>query len=197
VLLAMSLLALAATRPRPRWARHWPLGIALLGVFVFLRSMAVDAVWPFGPRAFWTTTLASSEDLQHRLAGLLAITLGLVEWQARRGDRPPGRLSYVFPVLAAVGGLLLLTHAHVAFEQKSSYLVQVTHTTMGALAVLLGCLRLLELRLPSAVGRGAGLASSVAMLLIALVLVFYREANVVVPDASMAAAPGEPAVARR
>ena len=86
-------------------------------------------------------------------------------------------------MLAAVGGLLLLTHSHVAFELKSSYLVQVTHTTMGALAVLLGCGRLLELRLASPAGRAAGVASSVAMLLIALVLVFYREANVVVPDA--------------
>ncbi len=194
VLLAMSVLALVASRPGQRWARHWPLGIALLGVFVFLRSMAVDAVWPFGPRAFWATTLASSEDLQHRLAGVLAITLGVVEWRARHDERR-GRLAYVFPVLAAVGGLLLLTHAHVAFEQKSSYLVQVTHTAMGALAVLLGCLRLLELRLASPAGRVAGMASSVAMLLIALVLVFYREANVVIPGG--AAAPGGPAVVRR
>ncbi len=188
VLLAMSLLALCASRPAWRWARHWPLGIALLGVFVFLRSMAVDAVWPFGPRGFWATTLVSAEDLQHRLAGVLALTLGLVEWRARRRDRPAGRLPYVFPALAVAGGLLLLVHSHVAFELKSSYLVQVTHTTMGALAVLLACGRLLELRLASPVGRAAGVASSVAMLLIALVLVFYREANVVVPPASVAAA---------
>lgn len=197
VLLAMSVLALAAGRPGLRWARHWPLGIALLGVFVVLRSMAVDAVWPFGPRAFWATTLANSEDLQHRLAGVLAVTLGLVEWRVRRDDRPAGRLAFVFPVLAAVGGLLLLTHAHVAFEQKSNYLVQVTHTTMGALAVLLGCLRLLALRLASPAGRAAGFASSVAMLLIALVLVFYREANAVIPDAAIAAAGPGRAVVRR
>lgn len=195
-LLAMSLLALCAHRPGWRWARHWPLGIALLGVFVFLRSMAVDAVWPFGPRGFWATTLISAEDLQHRLAGVLAVTLGLIEWRARAGDRPARRLPYVFPALAALGGLLLLTHAHVAFEQKSSYLVQVTHVTMGALAVLLACGRLLELRLGSAVGRGAGVASSVAMLVIALILVFYREANIVIPaDAVAAAAPDPPATA--
>src|SRR5262249_19666486 len=66
-LLAMSLLALAAARPRWRWARHWPLGVALLGVFVFLRSLAVDAVWPFGSGGFWATTLDSAEDLQHSL----------------------------------------------------------------------------------------------------------------------------------
>ena len=90
----------------------------------------------------------------------------------------------MFPLLAATGGLLMLTHSHVAFEVKSSYLVQVTHTTMGALMVLVACGRLLELRLVSAVGRAAGIASSTAMLLIALVLVFYREANVRFPRRS-------------
>jgi len=193
-LLAMSVLALAAGRPGWRWARLWPLGIALLGVFVFLRSLAVDAVWPFGSQGFWATTLDSAEDLQHRLAGLLAVAIGLVEWRARRAGAPRGRLPYVFPLLAATGGLLMLTHSHVAFEVKSSYLVQVTHTTMGALMVLVACGRLLELRLASAVGRAAGIASSTAMLLIALVLVFYREANVEIP-AAVAVTAATPAIA--
>ena len=88
----------------------------------------------------------------------------------------------------------MLTHSHVAFELKSSYLVQVTHTTMGALTVLVACGRLLELRLASAVGRAAGIASSIAMLLIALVLVFYREANVEIP-AAVAVTAATPAIA--
>ena len=88
---------------------------------------------------------------------------------------------YVFPVLAACGGLLLLTHSHAAFEPRRYYLIQVTHTTMGALAVLMACARLLELRLPAPGNRLAGTVSNLAMLLIALVLVFYQEANVVLP----------------
>jgi putative copper resistance protein D len=111
-----------------------------------------------------------------------------MEWRARTAARPGSPLPYVFPVLAGVGGLLLLTHSHVAFEVKSSFLVQVTHTTMGALAVVTACARLLELRLTPPAARIAGLVSTLAMLLIALVLVFYREANVVVPaDGSVAA----------
>lgn len=62
-----------------RWARNWPAGLVLLGVFVFLRSLAVDGVGPFGVRGFWQSTLTSAEDLEHRLAGVLATTLGLVE----------------------------------------------------------------------------------------------------------------------
>jgi hypothetical protein len=52
---------------------------------------------------------------------------------------------------------------------------------MGTLAVLMACTRLLELRLGPRLGRIAGLASDGAMLLIALVLVFYQEANIVLP----------------
>jgi hypothetical protein len=47
--------------------------------------------------------------------------------------------------------------------------------------VLVAAGRLLELRLGPPSARLAGLASSAAMLMIALVLVFYREANIVLP----------------
>ena len=112
------------------------------------------------------------------LRGLAAVDRDNDYWCHVRRDT---RLPFVFPVLALAGGLLLLVHSHAAFETKSSYLVQVTHTAMGLLAVLIACTRLLELRLAPSAGRAAGAASSVAMLLVALVLVFYREANVLVP----------------
>jgi hypothetical protein len=48
---------------------------------------------------------------------------------------------------------------------------------MGALAALLAAARWLELRLNPPASRWAGVAASLAMVGIALVLVFYREAN--------------------
>jgi putative copper resistance protein D len=180
LLLSMSVLAIVGGSQRGGWGRHWPLGFLGLGVFVFLRTSANDMVWPFGPRSVWATMLGDAEVLQHRLGALLVVALGLVEWRARQ--RPIGRLPYVFPVLAAMGGLLLLTHSHAAFEPRRYYLIQVTHTTMGGLAVLMACSRLLELRLPAPGNRVAGAVSNLAMLLIALVLVFYQEANVVLPN---------------
>jgi hypothetical protein len=88
----------------------------------------------------------------------------------------------VLPVLAAAGGVLLLTHSHAGtFQTKASFLVDVTHSTMGSLAALLAAARWLELRLSPPSSRWAGVAVSVAMLGIALILVFYREANVVIP----------------
>jgi putative copper resistance protein D len=181
LLLAMSLGALAArARPGSPW-RHWPAGFVALAVFVFLRSSANDGIWPFGPVGVWESVRVDAELLQHRLGALLAFLLGLLEWRARLAPRPRGAAAYVFPGLCLAGGILLLTHAHAAFEPKAYYLVQITHTTMGALVVLVGAARWLELRLGGTAGRAAGTASEVAMLAIALVLVFYREANVVVP----------------
>ncbi len=182
VLLAMSAVALVGLLLRSERARRaWPLGFAVLALFVFLRASANDGTWPFGSGSLWR---GDSEGLQHRLAALLALALGLFEWRARTTERTSGRQAFVFPVLAAAGGVLLLTHSHTAFELKSSYLIQVTHTAMGALAVLMACARLLELRLPPPGRQVAQAASTVAMLLIALVLVFYREANVVLPPGS-------------
>lgn len=181
LLLGMSLLAVAGSAWRGSWGRHWPLGFVGLGVFVFLRTSANDMIWPFGPRGVWSTMWADAELLQHRLGALLVVLLGVVEWRAR--VRPTRRLPYMFPLLAGAGGLLLLTHSHAAFEPKRYYLIQVTHTTMGGLAVLVACARWLELRLPAPGSRIAGAVSHLALLLIALVLVFYQEANVAVPDA--------------
>jgi putative copper resistance protein D len=176
ILLGMSLLALGGVAGGRDWGRHWPLGFALLAVFIFLRAAANEGTWPFG-----TTPLArlGAEGLQHRVAAVLVLALGLLEWRARAGSRPRTRLAYVFPVLAAAGSVLLLTHSHSAFQLKSGFLVQVTHTAMGALAALLAAARWLDLRLPGRGGRVAGMVADVALLAIALVLVFYREANVV------------------
>ncbi len=178
ILLAMSLVALGGIVGRRDWERHWPLGFVLLAAFVFLRASANEGTWPFGAIPPWRV---GAEGLQHRVAAALVLALGVLEWRARAQRRRGARLPYVFPVLAALGAVLLLTHSHTAFQLKSGFLVQVTHTAMGALAALLAAARWLDLRLANPSGRLAGATADVAMLVIALILVFYREANVVIP----------------
>jgi len=178
ILLGMSLVALGGLIARAGWSRHWPLGFVVLAAFIYLRAAANEGTWPFGSTPLWQL---DAEGLQHRLAAVLVLALGGLEWRARSGQRPGTLLPYVFPALAAVGAVLLLTHSHAAFQLKSSFLVQVTHTTMGALAALLAAARWLDLRLAPPWRRVAEGAASTAMLLIALVLVFYREANVLIP----------------
>jgi copper resistance protein D len=178
VLLGTSVFALVALATRTGWERHWPLGFVALAVLVFLRSAANEDAWPFGPAPIWQIP---AEGLQHWLAALLVLVLGLLEWRVRARPRSGSPLPYLLPTLAVAGGVLLLTHSHTAFETKASFLVQVTHSTMGGLAAVLAAARWLELRLAPPAARWAGAASSLAMLAIALVLVFYREANLVFP----------------
>jgi len=178
ILLGISLFALVGFVSGAEWGRHWPLGFVALAVFVFLRASANEGTWPFG-----TAPVAEvgPEGIQHRIAAVLVLGIGLLEWRARAGPRRSGPLAWIFPILGAVGGILLLAHSHTAFELKSSFLVQVTHSTMGAFAGLMVAARWLELRLHPPAREVAGAAASAAMLAIALILLFYREANVVIP----------------
>lgn len=176
-LLAMSALALLSYVRGLQWARYWPLGFVGLATFLFFRADA--EAWPLGPIGFWESMFGNGEVLQHRLATVLALALGVLEMRARTRPNASRRLRFMFPVLCAFGGVLLVTHAHVAFEIRTEYLIQSTHLTMGLLAVIMAAGRWLELRFDAAgnavEARAFGLAAVSAMLLIGLVLIFYRE----------------------
>jgi putative copper resistance protein D len=153
--------------------RYWPLGFVCLGIFLFFRSDAES--WPLGPIGFWESTFNNGEILQHRIATLLVFVLGIMELSARRTKKPDSRLPFVFPLLAAFGGLMLLTHSHVGFQAKSAFLIQVGHTTMGIFSLILACGRWLELKLDTPGKEIAGFISVAALFQIGIILMFYRE----------------------
>lgn len=169
--------------PGFRWTNYWPLGFVGLSIFLFFRSDA--ETWPLGPIGFWESTFSNGEVFQHRIATLLAFILGVLEIRARTRNESR-KLQYLFPLLCAFGGILLLTHAHAEFELRSEFLIQSTHTTMGLLAVIMASGRWLELRLVPAAGPGsaddtyregsiAGFIAIFAMFLIGNIMMFYRE----------------------
>ncbi|MGR9115903.1 MAG: copper resistance D family protein [Gammaproteobacteria bacterium] len=160
-------------KPYHHWARYWPVGFVLLGIFLFFRSDA--ETWPLGPIGFWESTFNNGEVLQHRIATLLVFMLGVMEIRARITTDPDSRLPYVFPLLAAFGGLMLLTHSHVGFQAKTAFLIQVGHTLMGVFSLVLACGRWLELKLDSPGKNIAGFLSVFALFQIGLILMFYRE----------------------
>lgn len=176
VLIALAALAFLSRLVGFRWARHWPLGFVALAIFLLIRSD--PETWPLGHVPFWES-LASAEVLQHRIAILLAAMLGLIEWRARTTKRKDPWYAYVFPVLSLVGGVLLLTHSHAAFELKPQYLIQVSHTAMGLFALFLAIGRWLELRLEPPVARWAGLGALASLLAIGVILTFYQESIVI------------------
>lgn len=155
-----------------RWARYWPVGFMALGVFLFFRSDAES--WPLGPIGFWDSTFNNGEILQHRIATFLVFMLGLYETRARV-KQDPGILPFIFPLLAAFGGMMLLAHSHVGFEAKTAFLIQVGHTLMGVFSLILACGRWLELKLDSPGKNIAGFISVFALFQIGVILMFYRE----------------------
>ena len=106
ILLAMSLVALVGALVRPGGGRHWPLGFVALAAFVYLRAAANEGTWPFGAVPLWKI---DAEGIQHRIAALLVLALGALEWRARA--RRTGRLlPYVFPA-SGRGGRRAAPHA--------------------------------------------------------------------------------------
>jgi putative copper resistance protein D len=169
--LTMGLLA-ALERLGVRAARHWPLVLLGLAGFLFLRND--PRAWPLGPAGFWESFLLP-DVLQHRAFVVLIVAFAVFEWMVRTGrlDRRPW--GYVFPLLCAVGGGLLLTHSHAMFNLKDEFLTEVTHAPLGILGAFAGWGRWLELRLPGA-GRGPGWLWTLCLIAVGLILVVYREA---------------------
>ena len=65
-----------------RWAKHWPL--ALLGLAVFLAIRSDPEVWPMGYVGIWAS-LRDVEVLQHRIFVLLIVVFAVFEWSVRTG----------------------------------------------------------------------------------------------------------------
>ena len=172
-LAVMSFFAMLSYAKPFSWARYWPVGFIALGIFLFFRSDA--ETWPLGPIGFWESTFNSGEVLQHRIATLLVFMLGAMEIRARMPSNKSSKLPYIFPVLAAFGGLMLLTHSHVGFQAKTAFLIQVGHTLMGVFSLILAIGRWLELKLDEPGKSIAGFISVFALFQIGLILVFYRE----------------------
>jgi copper resistance protein D len=170
--IVIGLAALCDQLFRRKWSRHWPL--LFLPFALFLMVFVEPTAWPLGKEGFWETLIAP-DVLQHRLAILLVVGLGLFEWSVRTGTLAETRWRYAFPLLCGVGGALLLSHSHSVFAVKWAYLIEVSHNAIGILAVLLGVGRWLELRFEGPAGRISGRLWPVFFTLVGVVLLFYRE----------------------
>ena len=155
-----------------RWARHWPLVFLGLSAFLLLRSD--PEVWPLGQIGL-LESLRDAEVVQHRAFAALPLLFGLFEWGVRTG-RLRGRFAYVFPLVCAGGGALLLTHNHTIANVKDALLIEITHTPLALSAIVAGWARWLELRMPGRVARVAGWVWPCCFVAIGLLLFFYREA---------------------
>jgi putative copper resistance protein D len=168
--LSMGVLAIAE-RLGLRAARHWPLLFFGLAAFMFIRND--PRAWPLGPAGFWES-LTLPDVLQHRAFVLLIVLFGGFEWLVRTGRLPRRPWAYVFPLLCAIGGGLLLTHSHAMFNVKEEFLTEVTHAPLGILGAFVGWSRWLELRLPES-AKVSGWVWAVCLTAVGVLLLIYRE----------------------
>ena len=156
-----------------RWARHWPLAFIGVGAFVMIRSD--PEVWPLGDIGF-VESLKDVEVLQHRVLALMPMALGVFEWGVQTGRFKAAWTAYVFPLICAVGGALLLTHSHAIANVKDQLLIEWTHTPLAIASLTAGWSRWLELRLGGKIGRVCAWIWPASLVVIGLLLLFYREA---------------------
>ena len=173
IVLFAGLLALLARSPRFRWAQYWPLLFIGLAVFIVLRADPEN--WPLGPRSFWGS-FSSPDVLQHRVYALLITAFAIFEWAVETGRVKSVTASYVFPVLCAAGGALMMTHSHPQANIKDSMLIEISHTPIALLGATAGWSRWLELRLPQKQhSKVASYVWPVCLALVGILLLDYRE----------------------
>jgi putative copper resistance protein D len=173
LVVVIGLAAFAQRGGRARWAKHWPLLFLFLAAFLFLR--ADPEVWPMGDIGF-IESLKDPEVAQHRLFVVLIAAFAFFEWGVRTEKIATRRLQLVFPLVAAFGGTLLLTHSHSLGNVKEELLIEFTHLPIAVLGITAGWARWLEVEAPDAEGRWAGRLWPVCFVLIGLLLLGYREA---------------------
>lgn len=177
ILLAIGAGAWLSRSPRFPWARLWPLGFAALSIFTFVRADPEN--WPLGPISFWKS-FYDPEVLEHRVFDVLLLLYAIFESGVQTGRFKSRAAAYVFPLLMAFGGAVLLLHSHALGNVKSELLIEMSHNSMAVFAVLAGWTRWLEIRVPQPQGghisRIAAQVWPACLVLIGCLLLNYREA---------------------
>jgi putative copper resistance protein D len=81
----------------------------------------------------------------------------------------------VFPILTAVGGSFLLAHSHAVGNFKEELLIELSHLPIGALGIIGGWSRWLELRYEGPEQVWASWLWRWCFVVIGFILLFYRE----------------------
>lgn len=172
IVLIMSILVLLEKTGRAPWARHWPLMLVVLAGILFLRSEAES--WPTGSLSL-AESLRDPEFIQHKAFMVLMTAFAGFEWSVRNRLLSNNWAKYVFPLLCALGGMMLLTHSHSIANVKELLLLEMTHMPLAVFAIWSGWTRWLELRLEGPGRVVAGWLWPMFFSLTAITLLLYRE----------------------
>ena len=152
----------------------WP---AILLPFAGFVVVASDPeFWPLGPVPI-SEGLGNPSVVGHRLGAGVVLLLAWLGWRAVARRAPNQPLGNALPAVLIVGSLLFLGHVHQgsADAARLETVIGVQHTVLGALGLLAGVVRWLELRgfLPR---RVAGIVWPGLIVALGAILAFwYRE----------------------
>lgn len=172
MLVVMGLLALLSRTKRLSVTCHWPLIFLAIAIFIFMRADPEN--WPLGPNGFWES-FDQVEVLQHRAAAVMVVAFAVFEWRVQRNKTRFAFAPLVFPAVCVIGGALLLTHTHALQNSQEQVLAELSHTPLAILAVVAGCTRWLELRLPRGETRLPAHIWPICFMLIGALLLNYKE----------------------
>jgi hypothetical protein len=116
-----------------------PGALGVTGIFLLIWSDH-DA-WPIGSMSLSHTLLGEDHEiLQHKLYGVLALTIASIEVLRRSGFVRHAAWVVPLPVFAIVGGWMLFSHSHGA--HPAAHKIAGHHAVMGALAITAGSSKL-------------------------------------------------------
>jgi len=173
LLIGLSELRGALGVPRLAWSRFL-LPLAMLGAGGFLMVWSDHEAWPIGDKSFADTYFSDDwETIQHKLYGILLLTVGTIE-MLRRTDKMK-RLVWgmLLPVFALVGGGMLFLHSHGA--HPSAHKIAMHHYAMGTTAILAGLCKVTAETKPQTGRSPWGLAWAALVLVIGVELLLYKE----------------------
>jgi len=158
------------------WARMLlPGALSLMGIFLLIWSD--HQAWPIGTLSFAQTFGGHDpEILQHKLYGILSLTIGLIEIFRRLGRVVHAGWMVPLPAFAVLGGLMLFAHSHGA--HPSAQQIALDHAIMGTIAISAGATRLVSACLASPLGwsRSRGeIVWAVCILAFGVQLLLYSE----------------------
>lgn len=175
IVMLMGILALLSRSRYFTWAKIWPLMFLGLAVFLFLRADPEN--WPLGPNGFWQS-FGVVDVLQHRMAVVLIIVFAIFQYRVETNKVKSMAAALVFPMVCAVGGVVLLTHTHALSNVKEEMLVELSHTPLAVFGIMAGWSRWLELRLPEENSSRKYLKWiwPICFIIVGLILMDYHEA---------------------
>jgi hypothetical protein len=108
---------------------------------IFLLIWSDHEAWPVGSMSLWETLYGGDyEILQHKLYGVLALTIASVELLRRSGIARHAAWIAPLPLFAIIGGWMLFSHSHGV--HPSAHQIALHHAIMGTLAITAGSSKL-------------------------------------------------------